>query len=211
MTIDWLILGVALGALAFPLPAFFSRKNSFRALAELDIERRNGSWWLVWRKVLRFPGHWLELARGFAGAAAALATIDHLEAAWALYAEHASWGRFVLPLAAALLSVILGALLFRSPGKSLAPIFFVGSTLLILLPPAVAIPALLLALSSAFAFKSLPAYFVTLGPAVALLGFVFDPGLWPSLTGALLAVAPLILAAARQHELVIPIRRGRSS
>jgi hypothetical protein len=46
---------------------------------------------------------------------------------------------------------------------------------------------------------------------VALLGLVFDPGLWPSLTGALLAVAPLILAAARQHELVIPIRRGRSA
>jgi hypothetical protein len=211
MTLDWLILGLALGALAFPFPAFFSRKNSFRALAELDIERRNGSWWLVWRKVLRFPGHWLELGRSLLGATVAVAYLDPQATVWGVYAEHANWLRLVVPLAAALLSVVLAALLFRSPHKSLAPVFYVGGTLLVLLPPAVAIPALLLALSCSFAFKSLAAYFGVLGPAVALLGLVFDPSLWPSLIAAFVSLVPLVLASARQHELVIPIRRGRSA
>jgi hypothetical protein len=211
MNTDWLLLAAALGGLVLPLPAFYSRKNSYRALAELDIERRNGSWWLTWRKVLRFPGHWIELVRGLAAAWAALETVDQLESVSELYREHAAWAGSVIPLIAAFVSVVLISLLFRSPGKSLAPIFFVGASLLILVPPAVTVPALLLAVSATFALKSLAAFFGTAAVALALLGFLLDRNLWPSLAGAVFALTPLLLAAGRHHELVIPIRRGRSA
>ncbi len=78
MDIDWPLFAGALCALIVPLPAFYSRQNSFRALAELDIERRNGSWWRTWRRVLRFPGHWIELIRGVVAAWAVLETVDQL-------------------------------------------------------------------------------------------------------------------------------------
>lgn len=208
---DWLLLVCALSALMVPLPAFYSRQNSFRALAELDIERRNGSWWRTWRRVLRFPGHWIELVRGLLAAWAVLETVDQLATVSELYRTHATWGRFVVPLAAALISVVLIAVLFRSPGKSQAPVFFVSAALLMVVPLTVGIPSVLFALASAFAFKALAAYFAGLALTLMLLGLLLDRLIWPSLAGALLAVAPLLLAAGQHHELVIPIRRNRQS
>ena len=209
MSTRWLIFWASLVVLTLPLPAFYSRSHRYRGLAELDIERRNGSWWLTWRQVLRFPGHWIELLRGLLAAWALKATVDQLETVSSFYEVHAGWVRGVLPLAIATLSVVLIAVLFRSPGKSLAPIFFVTSTLLVLVPLPVSLPALLLGCVGMFALKSLSAFFATLVLPLALLGFLLDRNLWPSLAGAVFAATPLLFAFARHHELVIPVRRTR--
>jgi len=210
MNANWPILIGAFIALLLPLPAFYSRKFRYRGLVELDIERRNGSWWHTWKQVFRFPGHWIELLRGALAASAMVATSGVLGDVSEFYLTHAAWARRVLPLVVATASVVLIALLFRSPGKSIAPVTFVSATLLAVLPPAVSLPALLLAVTCSFGFKSLGAYFATLGLVLAPLGLLLDPNRWPSVAGAVLAFAPWVIAFGRHHELVIPVRRPRS-
>jgi hypothetical protein len=207
MPLSWTIFFSAALALAFPLPAFYSRKRRFRTLHALDIERRNGSRWLMLGHVLRFAGHWIELARGLLASLGMLATIDRLEAVSPFYASHSAWARSVLPLALAILCVGLIALLFRYPGKSLAPIPFLTATLLVLVPLAVSLPALLLAITAAAALRSLAAFFLILTPALVLLGLLLDRQVWPSVAGAVLALTPGAIAFLRHHEFVIPVRR----
>ena len=208
MSLRWLIFSVALIALLAPLPAFYSRKRRYRTLHALDIERRNGSWWLTWKQVLRFSGHWIELVRGVAASLCLLATVDDLRSVSRLYEKHAAWAHFVVPLAAAILSVTLIGLLFRYPGKAIAPVVFVAATLLVLVPPAVVVPALLLGGITAFTFRSLAAFFYVVSPMLVALGFLLDRLVWPSLAGAVLAITPAVIAFAREHELVIPVRRS---
>ena len=207
MTIRWFIFIVSALALVVPLPAFYSRKRRYRTLHALDIERRNGSRWLMLTHILRFAGHWIELARGLLASLGVLATIDVLRNVSPFFAAHAAWARFVLPLVLAILCVSLIALLFRYPGKSLAPIPFLTATLLVLVPLPVSIPALLLALTWGAAIRSLAAFFLALPPALALLGLLLDRRLWPSLAGAVLALVPGAIAFARHQEFVIPVRR----
>ena len=210
MTLRWFIFLASSLALVAPLPAFYSRKRRFRTLHALDIERRNGSRWVMLTRVLRFAGHWIELARGLLASLGVLATIDVLQTVSPFFATHAAWARFVLPLGLAILCVSLIALLFRYPGKSLAPIPFLTATLLVLVPLPVAIPALLLALTWGVAIRSLAAFFLALPPALALLGFFLDRQLWPSVAGAVLALVPGAIALARHQEFVIPVRRPAS-
>jgi hypothetical protein len=205
----WTMLALSLGVLAFPFPGFYSRRHSYRALVELDIERRNESWWRVWRRVARFPWHWAELIRGFGASWVAVTILDQGAADWPRYAEVASWARPVIPFFAAHLSVVLSALLFRSPGKQPAPVFFVGAVILTLLPAAVAWPAVLLAGVVTLAFKSLPACFLMLGFSVLGLSFVFDRQPWPGLAGLLVALAPVLIAAGRHQELLMPVHRSQ--
>ena len=73
MSLRWFLILASAIALVLPLPAFYSRKRRFRDLHELDIERRNGGWWPTWRQMLRFPGHWIELVRGFGASLGLLA------------------------------------------------------------------------------------------------------------------------------------------
>lgn len=207
MSLRWLLFFAAALALLAPLPAFYSRKRRFRNLRDLDIERRNGSRWGMIKQILRFSGHWIELVRGVLASVCLLETVDELRAVSHFYATHAAWARFVLPLALALICVILIALLFRYPGKSIAPIAFVSAVLAVLVPPAVSAPALLLGAFSSFALRSLPLFFGLLAPTVLVLGFFLDRRLWPSVAGALVALAPLAIAFFRHHELVIPVRR----
>ncbi len=210
MTLSWIIFFASAVALVAPLPAFYSRKRRFRTLQALEIERRNGSRWVMVTHILRFAGHWIELARGLLASFGMLATIDVLQPVSPFFATHAAWARFVLPLSLAILCVSLIALLFRYPGKSLAPIPFLTATLLVLLPLPVSIPALLLALAWAAAIRSLAAFFLALPPSLALLGLFLDRQLWPSLAGAVLALVPSAIAFARHTEFVIPVRRPAS-
>jgi hypothetical protein len=203
------MLALSLGTLAFPFPGFYGRKHSYRALAELDIERRNESWWRVWRRVARFPWHWAELIRGLGASWIVVTILDQGVADLPRYAEVAHWARPVIPLCAAHLSVVLSALLFRVPGKQPAPVFFVGAVVLTLLPPAVSLPGVLLAGAVTLAFKSLPSFFLVLGLVVLGLGMVFDREPWPGLAGFLLAIAPVMIAAGRHRELLMPVHRSR--
>lgn len=207
--LPWLLLALSLGLLAFPFPAFYSRRHSYRALAELDIERRNASWWKTWRRVLRFPWHWAELARGTVSAWYAQTLLDQVSPSWAWYSENASWARSVVPLAAAYVSVVLSAALSRSPGKQPAPVFFTGAALLTLMAPAVAAPAVLLAGAVTLAFKSLPAFFIVLGPVTLGLGLVFDREPWPSVAACIFALAPVLVATGRHQEILLPVHRSR--
>lgn len=211
MTLRWALLIAATAALLVPLPAFYSRKRRFRDLHQLDIERRNGSRWLMLKQVLRFSGHWIDLARGLLASACMLATIDELRAVSALYAEHAAWARYVLPLTLAIICVILIGLLFRYPGKSLAPIPFVTAAVVVLVPPAVAVPSLLFGLFCAAKLRSLALFFAISAPMMAVLGLLLDRQLWPSIAGAVLTAVPAIIAFARHRELVIPVRRSHTS
>ena len=210
MSFRWFLLIFAAVVLLLPLPAFYSRRRRFRSLHELDIERRNGSRWLMWKHVLRFSGHWIELGRGFLASACVLAMIDDLKEISPLYHTHAAWARFVLPLTLAFLCVLLIAFLFHYPGKAIAPVLYVGATLLVLVPPAVSGPALMLAGFCAVALRSLRLYFLILPLALAGLGLLLDRQLWPSLAGAVLAAAPVMLAFVRHQDLVIPVRRPPS-
>lgn len=208
MSLRWLIFSVALFALLAPLPAFYSRKRRYRTLHALDIERRNGSWWITWKQVLRFSGHWIELVRGVAASLCLLGTVDELRGVSRFYDKYTAWAHFVVPLVVATFCVVLVGLLFRYPGKAIAPVIFVAGTLLVLVPPAVAVPALVLGGITAFTFRSLAAFFLVTAPMLAVLGFFLDRLLWPSLAGAILSITPVVIAFARENELVIPVRRS---
>lgn len=210
MSLRWLLFFAAIVALLVPLPAFYSRKRRFRSLHELEIERRNGSRWEMMKQILRFSGHWVELLRGLLASACMLATIDDLQDVSPLYQTYGTWARYVLPLAVSLFCVVLTAFLFHYPGKAIAPVAFVTATLLVLIPPQVSIPALLLAGFSALKLRSLSTFFLILAPALLLLGLLLDKQIWPSLAGALLAIAPLAIAFGRHRELVIPVRRPQA-
>lgn len=206
--LPWLLLALSLGLLAFPFPAFYSRRHSYRALAELDIERRNASWWKTWRRVLRFPWHSAEILRGGACSWMAVRMLDTLAPVWPWYAEMSGWARPVIPLLAVHLSTVLSALLFRSPGKQPAPVFFTGTAVLTLLSPQIAVPSLLLAGAIMLAFKSLVAFLLVLGPLLLALGLVFDREPWPGVAGLVVAVAPVMIAAGRNREFVLPVHRS---
>ncbi len=211
MTLPGLILVASALALLVPLPAFYSRKHSYRDLHQLEIERRNGSRWVMLKQLLRFSGHWIDLARGLLGATGVVMTIDQLATISPLYARHAAWAESVVPLTLATLCVMMIAFFFHYPGKSVAPIPFVAGTLLVLVPPSVAILALLLGFFLAAKLRALSLFFVLVAPALALLGFFLDRLLWPSIAGAVLAATPIVLAFFHHRELVIPVRRLRSS
>ena len=211
MTLPGLILVASALALLVPLPAFYSRKHSYRDLHQLEIERRNGSRWVMLKQLLRFSGHWIDLARGLLGATGVVMTIDQLAAVSPLYARHAAWAESVVPLTLATLCVMMIAFFFHYPGKSVAPIPFVAGTLLVLVPPSVAILGLLIGFFFAAKLRTLSLFFVLVAPALALLGFFLDRLLWPSLAGAVLAATPIVLAFFHHRELVIPVRRLRSS
>ena len=211
MTLPWLILVASALALLVPLPAFYSRKHSYRDLHQLEIERRNGSRWGMIKQLLRFSGHWIDLARGLLGSIGVVMTIDQLAAVSPLYATHAAWARVVVPLTLATLCVMMIAFFFHYPGKSVAPIPFVAGTLLVLVPPSVAILALLLGFFCAAKLRALSLFFVLVAPTLALLGYFLDRLLWPSIAGAVLAATPIVLAFFRHRELVVPVRRPRSS
>ena len=138
-------------------------------------------------------------------------TIDQLATVSPLYATHAAWARFVLPLTLATICVILIAFVFHYPGKSLAPIPFVAGTLLVLVPLVVAIPALFLGLVCAAKLRALSLFFVLVAPTLVVLGFLLDRHPWPAIAGAVLTATPIALAFARRRQLVIPVRRLRSS
>ncbi len=211
MSLSWLILIGSALALLVPLPAFYSRKHSYRDLHQLEIERRNGSRWGMVKQGLRFSGHWIDLARGLLGSIGVVMTIDQLAAVSPLYATHAAWARVVVPLTLATLCVVMIAFFFQYPGKSVAPIPFVAGTLLVLVSPSVAILALLLGSFCAAKLRALSLFFVLVAPTLALLGYFLDRLLWPSIAGAVLAATPIVLAFFRHRELVIPVRRPRSS
>ena len=162
------------------------------------------------KHVIRFWGHWIEFVRGAAAAYCLLATIDQLSAVSELYAKHADWARFVLPLALAIISVTLINLLFRYPGKAIAPVSFVAATLLVLVPLRVSVPAVLFGFFCSLKLRSLSFFFLFTAPIVGLFGFFMDKLLWPSVAGAVLAITPLALAFAQRRELVIPVRRTHS-
>ncbi|MCX6953610.1 MAG: hypothetical protein NTV51_15775 [Verrucomicrobia bacterium] len=210
MSLRWLLFFTAALTLLAPLPAFYSRKRRFRSLQELEIERRNGSRWEMMKQILRFSGHWIELLRGLGASLALLALMDELRPVSELYEAHASWARFVLPLAAAIVSVILTGILFHYPGKAIAPVAFVSATLLVLVPPQVSVPAVLLAGFCALKLRSLPLFFIILTPVLVVLGLLLDRQIWPSVAGAVLAIAPLAHAFGRHRDLVIPVRRPNS-
>jgi len=210
MSFHWVILISSAFLLVLPLPAFYSRKRRYRNLHQLEIERRNGSRWLIAKHVIRFWGHWIELVRGAAAAYCLLATIDQVSTVSALYAKHADWARFVLPLALAIICVILISVLFRYPGKAIAPVSFVAATLLVLVPLRVSVPAVLFGLFCSLKLRSLPFFFLFTAPIVGLSGVFLDKNLWPSVAGAVLTITPLALAYAQRRELVIPVRRTHS-
>jgi len=45
-------------------------------------------------------------------------------------------------------------------------------------------------------------------PTLALLGFLLDRQLWPSIAGAVFASVPVVIAFSRHRLLVIPVRRS---
>jgi len=159
------------------------------------------------KQILRFSGHWIELFRGLGASFGLLSMIDELRTVSELYEAHAAWARFVLPLGLAIVSVVLTGIFFHYPGKAIAPVAFVAATLLVLVPPAVAFPAVLLAGFCALKLRSLPLFFIILSPVLVVLGLLLDRQIWPSVAGAVLAIAPIALAFGRHRDLVIPVRR----
>lgn len=135
--------------------------------------------------------------------------LDAIETHWMWYADASSWARPVIPLSAVHVSTVLSPLLFRSPGKQPAPVFFTGAAVLTLLAPEVAIPALLLAAVMTTALKSLDAYFLMLAPLLLAFGLIFDREPWPAIAGMVVAIAPVMIGAGRNQAMVLPLQRSR--
>lgn len=211
MSPSWILFLVASLALIVPLPVCYRSTHRYRSLQELDIERRNQSWWTIWRQVLRFPWHWVEFARGLCAGLGVLLTVDQVGGRFPLYEKYAALAHHLVPVLIAVFGLLAIAILYRQPNRAIATIPFVGGTLLGILPPQVALPALILAGASAFTMGSLGAFFGLLAPALALLGYFLDRQLWPSFAGAALAFMPLLFAFSQGHEFVIAVRRPRTS
>lgn len=209
MSTERILLGLGLIGLLLPVPLFFSRKRRHRSLHQLDIERRNGSRPAMLMLILRFFGHWLELGRGLLASWCVLAGINELAAISPLYAAHAEWARMVVPIVVGAVSIFAVEYLFNYPGKSLAPVAFVTGTLLMVLPPAVAIPGLVFGTFCALALRSLAGFFFSAAPLIVVLGFLLQRYPWPALAGGLFAIISPILAASRHREFVVPVRRPR--
>ena len=171
------------------------------------LDRRNGSRWQMWSLVLRFSGHWVELARGLLAGWGTWFLIDDLKTLSPLYTTHAAWARAVLPLTLAIICLVLIAFLFRYPGKAIAPVTFVAGALLVLVPISVSAPAVLFGICCAVPLRSLRVFFLIVAPMVLLLGLLLDRQKWPSLAGAVLAATPVLIAFFREQEMLIPVRR----
>ena len=211
MSLSWLLFFAATIALVVPLPMAYRSTHRYRSLQELDIERRNQSWWPSWRMVLRFPGHWLEFTRGLLAGFGVRLTLDEVGNRFPAYQPYAELGHHVVPLLFALVGVMVISLAFRQPNRAIAPIPFVAATLLALLPPQVSVLALVFAGASAITMCSLGAFFAILAPSLALLGYLLDRQLWPSVVGAIFAATPLLVAFSQGHEFVVAVRRPRSA
>jgi len=160
--------------------------------------------------VLRFPWHWTELARGVTGSWMSLKMLDQVGADWPWYSAAAAWAGPVIPMVAAYLSVLLSALLLTTPGRQPAPVLFTSAVVITTLTPAVALPTLLLGGAVMFAMKSLVAFFLVTGPVALGLGLLLEREPWPAITACVLLTAPVLIAAGRNQDLLIPMHRSRA-
>ena len=113
-------------------------------------------------------------------------------------------------MVAAYLSVLLSALLLTTPGRQPAPVLFTSAVVITTLTPAVALPTLLLGGAVMFAMKSLVAFFLVTGSLVLGLGLLLEREPWPAITACVLLTAPVLIAAGRNQDLLIPMHRSRA-
>lgn len=206
----WIFVFLSLLVVLTPLSAFFVRKVRFRSIDYLDIERRNGSWWSVWRRILSTSAHWIELVRAFVGTLGLRYSLGRLLAHGAHPGRSPTWLIPGIVLGAGLVALVVMLVWFRRTDGAPAPVAFVSAAILTVMPLEAGALALVLALAAMAAFKSLAAFFLVLALGVAGLGFFLGNAVIIAAIGAAFAATPLVLALLMNRQLVIPIRQPRS-
>jgi hypothetical protein len=205
---SWPLLVAGVVLTLVPVPAFFPGRVKYRPVEYLEIELRNSSWWNVWRKLLRTPIHWEELARGFAGMWCLVLALDGLRARDMIRGFTSPWMVMGAAFAVAALGVLLTFVTLRRKEGAVAPIAYVGAAVFAALPLPVGTLALILALSTMMAFKSMSAFFWMLAIGLAGFGWLFGYALVGA-AGAGFAATPWLLAAYQQRDFVIPLWQSR--
>ena len=210
LAFPWLFLVPGLLLLLIPLPIFYVETIKFRTIEYLDIARRNGSWWKIWRSVLLLPGHWIELGRAFVGMRCLLHALAIIQEQGTYPDFSKPWMVPAIALGAAMVALLVMLAVFRHPEGTLAPVAFVFGAILAVMPVEIGSFALIFAVATMISFKSLGAFFGTLALGLMGLGYLFGQLLVAGIIGAAFAVLPLVFAFFVRREFVIPLRPSRS-
>lgn len=152
--------------------------------------------WRAWRS----SHHLIDFVRGWAALALGRLVLMILPPGWELPSPDVGF----LSLAAV---GILGTFFqMRCPEREeglQAPIAFTAGLMFGLLPPLIALSAVVFGLASAFAFRALPVYFLFSGGVAGGLGIAFKQPKIAVGCSVLVAVTPLAIAFMRQQKFLI--------
>jgi hypothetical protein len=194
LSLDWPQFAAAVVLLLVPLPLFFGKGVEFR---ELDR-----SWQGVWMKAVLLPWHWIDLVRVGTGTWLLMAAIGLTNKAEVMP------GKTLLALAAGVLAagMVAQAVACRAEGVFFVPFVYVLATTAVLFPPLLAAPALILAITASFAFRSLAAFLWWLPACLVALGNWLYPN-WLLLgIGAAVSILAALLPLLFQREFVFAHR-----
>ncbi|MBM3852507.1 MAG: hypothetical protein FJ399_05065 [Verrucomicrobia bacterium] len=204
----WLLLVVGVALTLVPVPALFPGRVKYRPVEYLEIELRNSSWWKVWSRLLRTPIHWEELARGCLSMWCLLLALEAVRTQGRIQGFTTPW---MVAGVAFLVAAVGLLLLFASSRRkegAVAPVAYVAAAVFAALPLPAGTLALILALSTMLAFKSVSAFFWMLAIGLAGFGWLFGCGI-AGTAGAGFAATPWLLAAFQQRDFVIPLRHSQ--
>ncbi|MBI5770191.1 MAG: hypothetical protein HZA93_20615 [Verrucomicrobia bacterium] len=213
---SWLPTNPALAAcgtvlLLVPAPQWYGRMVSYRTIEYLEIARRNAGWWVVWRRLLRMPQHWIELGRSVAGTACVLLAVRGLRLDPVLDGKAPPfWLRDETAVGVAALGLMLMLALFRKTTGLLAPVVYVSGVTAVAAPGSVAGLALVLAFTVMAATRQLGVFFAVLAMGLGGVGWLLTKNLIATGAVAGFALIPVAMALLRNRELVLAVRRSRS-
>lgn len=204
MNIEWMSLLTGLFFGLIPARALLNSDCRFLEFEELrglilnnDVERRRRRrrWW-------KLPLVWIDPVRGYV-----VATL--LNGAIAP-AERATTPDRVLPMAVTCGLFVLVALMqtLGRPAKreALCPALFMGGCIVGLLPPFVAVSALVVGVATAWAVVSYAIGYAAVVAVVAAMGVLFIPSKLELIEGVTAVAAPLVIFWWRHARWVVPVR-----
>jgi hypothetical protein len=194
-SLDWPRFTAAVVLLLAPLPLFFGKGVELR-----ELER---SWESVWMRALLLPWHWVDLVRAGTGTWLLMAAIGLTSTAEVMP------GKTLLALAAGVLVVgaVVQAVACRADEVFFIPFVYVLAETAVLFPPLLAALALILAITAAFAFRSLAAFLWCLPVCLVALGQWLYPN-WLLLgIGAMVPVLAALLPLLFHRAFVFALRK----
>ncbi len=206
----WPLLAIGLLLVLTPVPLLFPGNVKYRTIENLEITLRNRSWWRMWRNVLYMRGHWIELARAYVGMRCLVSALELIRKSGTYPAFSSAWMVTGIALFVGILALGLMIGAFRPTEGAFAPVAFVSAAICAVVPLQVTSPALILAISSMVAFKSLAAFFSMLALGLAALVPLFGKGTIVGAISASFAATPVMIAFLMHRQMVISVRQSKS-